>query len=145
MAQSPEHRQTLLSMASDWNDMDLLSSLMAAQPKPSASFVSRFLPTGSLLAGFMARLVSVPRYALASLLVVGLGVALIQWQLTPGHMDTRFATVLGEQATHRLVDGSVLRLNTDSLVMCATQAHNVVSPYCAVRCTLMWQKTRATI
>ena len=134
MEHRPAHKQTLLSMASGWNDMDLLSGLMASRPEVSgANRASGFLSMAA--AWLMAPLVllavlfssafswlnhsGAPRYALAStVLLIGLasGVMFLSPWSDSQLMDTRYATMIGEQATHPLNDGSVLRLNTHSLV-----------------------------
>ncbi|MBB5211899.1 FecR family protein [Microbulbifer hydrolyticus] len=116
LAASRENHDTFMQVAELWDKMDALSRLADLFP-PAAEKKSRSAP-GSLVSGWLAAAASV-------LLLVGA----VLWQsgALPGALslpDTRLAsnvdklyeTAIGEHSTVNLPDGSVLVLNTDSLV-----------------------------
>ncbi|MDC0000217.1 FecR domain-containing protein [Porticoccaceae bacterium] len=126
MAQSPDHHQTLKRLSRHWQSMDALQALTV--PAPRRNFLGHYITW--LLSILFAPLILLatlaqqavvsagahPRRftAFASVLVLALGV--FSWQ----HMQTReqgmYVTAIGEQSREVLLDGSVLRLNTNSQV-----------------------------
>ena len=125
MAQSPQHKRILLSMASHWNDMDLLSSLMVSPPQSSRANSAGLMATVASwlmapLLGLGALIVKAfdgsPRYALASTVLAISIVSGVVFVSNDTSVNALYATIVGEQATHTLKDQSVLHLNTNSQV-----------------------------
>ncbi|NIB40556.1 hypothetical protein HBA55_13225 [Pseudomaricurvus alkylphenolicus] len=103
MARSDKHRDILLRMAQHWNQMDLLTELQVPAAQRSNSAHSSGWHRWSSAPAMAAMLL---------LLVTALGF----WQLLPGPQSQgrMYVTMVGEQSTHRLPDGSILWLNTNS-------------------------------
>ena len=140
LAQSSSHRQTLLAMARDWNNMDLLANLMAFEPSAAQTAPRKSLPALMVswcLAPLILLYVLIQRGKQALMqslqpVVSGQGL-LVKWPLAasgmaaalvvavvllspPPIMDASYSTALGEQANYTLVDDSKLHLNTNSRV-----------------------------
>ena len=132
VAQSASHKAVLQEMASTWQGLDLLGELQV--PGQSVPVVRRKIlgvfiwwllapiwllansvqAVGRVLHALFSPSSSV-QYALsAAVLVVSLGVGSLWFQEQGG--PEYYVTVLGEQSTHLLQDGSSLRLNTNSQV-----------------------------
>jgi transmembrane sensor len=104
LAQDPEHGRTLRSYCSMWSEMDSLLNALPANGEPVAE------PAAA--SGF------VRRYAVAALAVVclcALGLGWF-WQSAPQVAEATLLTGVGVQKSSRLGDGSVVHLNTNSIV-----------------------------
>ncbi|GAB3096732.1 DUF4880 domain-containing protein [Aestuariicella hydrocarbonica] len=109
LAKNPENQLLLEDMASLWDKMDSLSRLSNLfSPKPSCRPRSRFSGWG-----------------VAASLCLGILVGLVAWHgsgfLDNGNQEliaheNVYQTSIGERSTVRLVDGSSITLNTNSLV-----------------------------
>ena len=114
---NPRHRTEFLELASLWGNMDILSELAGVIPldsqqtsrsKKTGTFASRWLPGFAVIASACA------------VLLLGISVLYFdQWQgATPEEavVDIVYTTPVGERDFVRLVDGSSIKLNTDSRV-----------------------------
>lgn len=127
LAASRENHDTFMQMAELWDKMDVLSRLADLFPPP-AEKRSRVSPV-SWSRGWLA--------AAASMLLL-VGAALWQAGALPGvlplpdsriasNVDRLYETAVGEHSTVNLPDGSVLVLNTNSLVrMHYTTTHRLI-------------------
>jgi transmembrane sensor len=111
-----EHRDALIELATLWDDMDMLSELSDLLP---------LAPKTEPETDRAARLLTSPALAVFAAAAVVLAVALIVLQqpaLIFGHDKTAvrkevvYRTAVGEQKDVSLPDGSIMKLNTDSLV-----------------------------
>lgn len=125
--QSPAHRETLVQLASNWNNMDLLAGLAIPQERASGSkvmgvnkFFSWLFAPIMLSMAMISRLVrgmkASPLPFAAALGVLVLSTAFSSWLIVYQPKENIYLTSIGEQANHTLADGSVLTLNTDSRV-----------------------------
>lgn len=118
LAASRENLDTFMRMAELWDKMDVLSRLADLFP-PAAEKEKKPRPVPSSLArGWLAAAASV-------LLLVGVvlwqsgalpGALLLPESRLASNVDRLYETAVGEHSTVNLPDGSVLVLNTDSLV-----------------------------
>ena len=113
MQRSPSHREELLSLSEFWGDQSL-----TALPIPLERLC--YDPTDKKTAVTAIRWQSFQPQALAALLVMAIGIALVvntSW-LTGGvdQNTARYATAIGQQRSITLPDGSILHLNTNSQV-----------------------------
>jgi len=120
LEQSPQHHQTLLEMASYWDDLTVLNQLSTLFPlqqtvKTFSQRYSRFAVAASLV---LVSLLSVNLIFDGSLLSSG------QYQAN----NRSLTTLVGEQANFMLPDGSKINLNTDSIVEVAfSSAHRTLT------------------
>lgn len=125
MARSPRHREVLLRLAKSWNNMDLLSELALPHMNAKTSSSVRLANAVAwLCAPFIfllviingsVRLLRQPRGQLATAFTLVTAIGMVFWFTT--HPQTvPYQTVVGEQVTDTLPDGSVLHLNTNTRV-----------------------------
>ncbi|MBD3585222.1 hypothetical protein HHX48_05700 [Salinimonas sp. HHU 13199] len=110
---SQGHRRILFELAGTWDDMSVLSELQSLNPAMSAR------PTKSV-----RRHLYRSRHAIAASFVV-LGLCLTLFGITPwltndatrpAHAVQRVATAIGEQRDIKLADGTLVQLNTNSII-----------------------------
>ena len=107
LSRSPQHRERLARLAKTWGNLNVLTELAVPLDKPARP--RRAMPW-----------LTMPRagFALASVLVLGLAV-LFAVGIFPGNIDRtngRYITHIGEQQQITLADGTVLELNTNTIV-----------------------------
>ena len=118
MAQSQTHKDTLLRLASTWNDMDILESLGVPQVDSSLSLIQRVktLAEHTICKGFyLLRILSrlSREFAFASI-ILGLTLFIIYSNVNPYSVPEIYLTKVGEHSEQTLTDGTVLSLNTNS-------------------------------
>lgn len=127
LAASRENHDTFMQVAELWDKMDILSRLADLFP-PSAEKKPR--PSPNLLApGLLAAAASVLLLVGAVLWQSGAlpGVLPLPESRMASNVDRLYETAIGEHSTVNLPDGSVLVLNTDSLVRVHyTAAHRLI-------------------
>jgi transmembrane sensor len=131
MVQSSVHREIFVRLASQWDDMDLLSELRGPANQITrvdfngltTAIVWLFTPVLLLMAAASSAAhltgVTTSRLAVAtSVMVVGVVVALSSWLIIEAQSqnDAFYITSIGEQYSSTLEDGTVLWLNTNSKV-----------------------------
>lgn len=113
---SVEHRNTVIELATLWDDMDILSELSDLFPLSQAPPQKQHVTS---------RLLTAPVLSLAAAAVIVVAVALILVQrygpgssidARPVQQEVLYQTAVGESRQISLPDGSVIRLNTNSLV-----------------------------
>lgn len=109
LAQSQAHRKILFDMAALWDNMNVLNQLQGTAPVTPAQRPSA-LPRRSLLLRASA--------ACVALFVVGW----VSWMAlhssaTQTQVAQKFTTVVGQQKTVSLPDGSSIHLNTDTQLL----------------------------
>ena len=112
VARSPAHRQELLRISAFWNDANILTELSIPLETTTQSIASR-------LRRFFAPLMSVNRYsALAAslLLAVTIGAVSLVVMQPSDATNGIYVTAIGDIQERKLVDGSILKINTDSQV-----------------------------
>lgn len=114
---SSHHRDALEAMAEQWDSLDVLAMCRGQIEAPSRSLVRRHWLSAALAASVAA-------------------LAVVFWFVSgPSHddltsMNTNYATAVGEQQEVTLVDGTVLRVNTDSRFRVAyTKERRIVRLY----------------
>ncbi|MDM7859891.1 FecR domain-containing protein [Alteromonas sp. ASW11-36] len=111
MAISNAHREVLFELASLWDDMSVmhqLSSLFPLEQQPTTQIESRYKKTNWQIAASIAFVC----------LTIG-GFLFSQWNTSPDAMviaAQHASTLVGEQRSITLSDGSTLHLNTNSAV-----------------------------
>ncbi len=112
VARSPAHRQELLRISAFWNDANILTELSIPLETTTQSIASR-------LRRFFAPLMSVNRYsALAASLVLAVTIGAVSLVVMQPSDATNgiYVTAIGGIQERKLVDGSILKINTDSQV-----------------------------
>ncbi len=118
-ARSPVHRQELKDLAAFWGKMNILTELSVPLEKTPAARGSTGLGQWFDLAGGARR-----AGALAAVLLVGITAGLGYWWAKDPLLDTNglYTSVVGQQRTISLADGSVIQLNTDTRLRVAYDA-----------------------
>ena len=111
-----EHRDALIELAGLWDDMDILSELsdlfpLAPKSEPDTGRAASFL-TSPALAVFAAAAVVLA----IALVVIHKPVLDFGRDQTAAQKEVVYQTAVGEQKGVSLPDGSIMKLNTDSLV-----------------------------
>ena len=105
LARSPQHRESLMQLATLWNNLNVLNELTVPLDAPKT-------PAMPSLRGIELR------YAGAVMGLLLLGVALLLFVGLPGasidQSNGHYATAIGRQHTQQLADGSQFQLNTNS-------------------------------
>jgi transmembrane sensor len=112
VARSPAHRQELLRISAFWNDANILTELSIPLETTTQSVASR-------LRRFFAPLMSVNRCsALAASLVLAVTIGAVSLVVMQPSDATNgiYVTAIGGIQERKLVDGSILKINTDSQV-----------------------------
>ncbi len=114
LAGSPAHGQALIQMAESWDELDILSELSEVFPLDMQSRGYRWQRPSRLVAGLAAAA------SIAAVVWLTMLVAPSSFEDVAA-TDTRVAgrayeTAVGETSTARLPDGSVVTLNTNSLI-----------------------------
>ena len=111
-----EHRDAIIELANLWDDMDILSELSDLFPLAPKSVADT---------GRAARFLTSPVLAVLAAAAVVLVVALVVMQrpvldmandVTAARKEVVYQTAVGEQQDISLPDGSIMKLNTDSLI-----------------------------
>lgn len=116
LAADIEHRDALIELAGLWDDMDILSELsdlfpLAPKSEPDTGRAASFL-TSPALAVFAAAAVVLA----IALVVIHKPVLDFGRDQTAAQKEVVYQTAVGEQKGVSLPDGSIMKLNTDSLV-----------------------------
>lgn len=127
LKQSPVHKQVLLEIAHNWNQMDILAGLMiplGQSVKPERRKFELWSLTPLLVVASMIRWLTkslhvfsrpwVAMPALALVVTMGLSYGILNNSLDAP--DNFYVTAVGQHSTHTLEDGSVLWLNSNSRV-----------------------------
>lgn len=102
---SPAHRNWVNELAGQWGDLNVLTELAVPLSHPTESDRSHTTRNWSLA-------------AVAATLVIAIVAGSLNWprEIPPPDSNGLYATVIGEQESTRLSDGSVLLLNTNTEV-----------------------------
>ena len=116
---SDVHRECLESMASSWDELDLLSEVMLPQEMKQQSLFS--MAVSSLVFAY-SMLVSLLKHLIRPIVAAPAALAIVAWLsfslLNTDELGTanEYYTLVGESSRHTMPDGSTIWLNSNSRV-----------------------------
>ncbi len=112
LERSPVHREELVSLATFWDKMNVLTELAVPLGSPKSGVKFGFF------AGLRRTAPGYRRFGIAAIMVAVVAGTVTMWLRPDSHVASNglYATAIGQQLTITLAEGSVVVLNTNSQV-----------------------------